>query len=217
MNYILFSKIKGFLSSTLDGGTWDKNPEKAYLRKTDYETDTVITSITNKENAKWIREDEVRKLSYGEALYQLCTIIGNTTNTKAASDALLRITGESWCKNEDELWQNNNTKLNKNELSAHIIKNAPSKDDIAEILDNISLVDYWTNDTRYIYSTPPKEVVIYKATALKLLDQLSSLTDKFVSTSQSKNNNFNGDELIAKVQKLSAEINCIQQHQLNRY
>lgn len=219
MIFILFSNKKGFLSSTLNGGTWDKNPEKALLRKSANETDTELATIAekNKEHAKWIKQNEVRKLSYGEALYQLCTIIGNTKKTQAALDALHRITGVTWHKTTDGLWQSANLKLDKNSLSAHIIQNALSKDDIAEILDSISLIDYWTDNTRYIYSTPAKEVVIYRAAAQKLLSQLSSITEGFVSSSKSKDSKFNGDVIYSKIEELRQAVDCTQQHQINKF
>ncbi len=218
MNYILFSKKIGFLSSTLNGGIWDKNPEKALSITSPNETSAEVAIITdtNKEHAKWIKQTEVKKLSYGEALYQLCTIIGNTKNTQAALGALKRITGSSWQKSTEGLWHNANLKLDKNGLSAHIIQNALSKDDIAEILDSISLVDYWTDNTRYIYATPAREVVIYKAAAQKLLNQLSSITEGFVSRSHSKENKYNGDVVFTKIEELRQAIECTQQHQIKK-
>ena len=88
---------------------------EAFIRKSTNETDTELTKIAekNKEHAKRVKQNEVRKLSYGEALYQLCTIIGNTKKTQAALDALHRITGVTWNKTADGLWQSGNLKLDK--------------------------------------------------------------------------------------------------------
>lgn len=217
MELILFSNKKGVLSSIENGGTWSHNPENALVVNDIFDKRLELNSIylNNDEHSKWMKKNEINTFSYGEALYQLITIINSTQNIADATQALKNITGLSWEKNKS-LWVCENESFDKEQISKKILENALSKEVIAKNLNLVGQVNYWTDETRNIYSIPSKEVMIYKAKAGQQISGLLSLTEKYISKSTDQDSIYHADKVYEKINELKNEISNLQQHQIKR-
>lgn len=109
-----------------------------------------------------------------------------------------------------------NESFDKEQISKKILENALSKEVIAKNLNLVGQINYWTDETRNIYSIPSKEVMIYKAKAGQQISGLLSLTEKYISKSTDQDSMYHADKIYEKINELKNEISNLQQHQIKR-